>query len=119
MSMLFVMTQVPDVVTAERIAEHLLVNRLIACATILPVSQSLYHWQGQLMRENEVPLLLKTHAEAWQAMLGALRAVHPYTVPEIAAWPVTKVNGDYLAWIVDNLPMVTGDVHTAPIERQL
>ena len=103
MSMLFVMTQVPDAEAAERIARHLLAKRLIACATILPVSQSLYHWQGELLSETEVPLLLKTHADAWQAVSDALRVVHPYTVPEIVAWPVTQVNADYLAWIGDNV----------------
>lgn len=87
---------------AEIIARAVLDARLAACVNILPGVVSLYWWQGAVCRDTESTLLIKTRAEHLPALTDAIRAVHPYEVPEILALPVAPGEGNaaYHAWLV-------------------
>jgi periplasmic divalent cation tolerance protein len=89
----------PDMATAERIAEALVHERLAACASLLPGITSIYRWEGQIQRDPEVLLLMKTTTERVAALSERLRALHPYAIPEIIAVPVTEGLPDYLSWV--------------------
>jgi periplasmic divalent cation tolerance protein len=96
---LLVLTNCPDVACAEAIAAQLVEARLAACVNMLAPCRSVYRWQGQVERADEVPLLIKTTAARYPALEAALRAAHPYEVPEIVALPVARGLPDYLAWV--------------------
>jgi periplasmic divalent cation tolerance protein len=89
----------PDAETAAAIAEALVARRLAACANIHAPIDSIYHWQGRVERAGEVPLTLKAPAGHFEALAAAVRALHPYEVPSILAWPVSATE-DYRAWVV-------------------
>ena len=88
MSALIVLTNLPDRDTATALAAHLIEQRLAACANILAPCRSIYRWQGAIEDGEEVPLLLKTTAERYTALEAAIRARHPYELPEIVAVPI-------------------------------
>ena len=96
---LLVLTTAPDAETAHRLATLAVKARLAACANILGPATALYHWEGRIEENHEVPLLLKTRTQCYTALEALLRAEHPYTVPEIIALPITQGLPDYLAWI--------------------
>lgn len=96
---LLVFTNVPDVDTAERLARTLIERRVAACVNILPAMRSLYHWQGQLETATEVMLLIKTIQLRYAELEAAIKAVHPYAVPEIIAIPIVDGLPAYLDWI--------------------
>ena len=54
-----VLTTEADADQAERLAEALLERRLVACVSLTPI-RSHFHWKGEVIRDNEVQLLLKT-----------------------------------------------------------
>lgn len=83
---------------AEEIANHLLQKRLAACVNIVSEVKSLYWWQGKLEKDPESLLIVKTLPEHWDTFLKAVKEVHPYSVPEILAIPVSRGNLDYLEW---------------------
>jgi periplasmic divalent cation tolerance protein len=89
----------PDEATAGRIGEALVEERLAACANLLPGITSIYRWEGQIQRDPEVLLLIKTTTERVGALTERLRALHPYEIPEIIAVPVTEGLPDYLSWV--------------------
>lgn len=89
----------PDAASAERIACALLSERLAACVTQLPGARSSYRWQGRIVHEQEIQLLIKTSAARLPATLARLQALHPYTLPEAVALPITAGLPAYLAWI--------------------
>lgn len=97
--MLLVLTNCPDAATAETIGAALVESRLAACVNILPVSRSIYRWQGAIERASEVPLLIKTSAERYAAVEAEILARHPYELPEIIAVPVERGLPIYLEWV--------------------
>ncbi|HTY99640.1 MAG TPA: divalent-cation tolerance protein CutA [Rhodocyclaceae bacterium] len=96
---LLVLTNLPDTETADKLAAHLVENRLAACVNVLAPCRSTYRWQGTVERAEEVPLLAKTTAARYGALEAAIRSQHPYELPEIVAVPIARGLPDYLAWV--------------------
>lgn len=100
METLLVLTNVPDQATAAQIARRLVEDRLSACVNLLPPVRSVYRWQNAVEEASEVPLLIKTAADRFSEVEAAIKALHPYEVPEIIALPITRGLPAYLAWMV-------------------
>lgn len=92
----------PDQATAERIAETVVDERLAACVNLVPGLISIYRWQGQIQRDAEWLLIIKTCSTVYSLLEARLCELHPYEVPEIIALPIQAVLADYLDWIVDS-----------------
>ena len=99
MDALLVITNLPDVESARALATQLVEQRLAACVNILAPCHSLYRWEGRLEEAEEVPLLIKTSAARYAALEEAIRAYHPYELPEIVAVRIEKGLPAYLAWM--------------------
>jgi periplasmic divalent cation tolerance protein len=97
---LIVMTNLPNAQAAEDIASTLVEARLAACVNLLPAVQSVYRWQGKVERTTEVTLLIKTTKRHYAALEAAIRAAHPYELPEVIALPVTTGLPSYLQWVI-------------------
>jgi periplasmic divalent cation tolerance protein len=80
------------------IATRLLEQRLAACVQVAGI-HSYYRWQGALQEDDEELLVIKCRADAFDAVSAAIRAVHPYDVPEIVQIPVSAASADYLRWL--------------------
>jgi len=96
---LLVLTNLPERSVAERLAEHLVAAELAACVNILAPCRSIYRWKGELQRDEEHPLLIKTSRAAYDALERLIRAEHPYELPEIIAVPIERGLPEYLAWV--------------------
>jgi len=96
---LLVISNTPDRATAERIAEALVASHVAACVNIMAECSSTYHWEGKVEHATEVPLLIKTTADAYPRLEAELRKLHPYELPEIIAIPVTAGLPAYLDWV--------------------
>ena len=83
---------------AQTLAFDLVEQRLCACANIVPLIQSFYHWQGDIQNDAESLLIVKTHQDKLEAISQYLKAHHPYEVPELIFMPVTAGATNYLAW---------------------
>src|SRR6266700_1471123 len=68
---------------AERLGEGLVVEHLAGCCTVIPMVHSFYYWDGQLKREHESLLLVKTIESRAQAVQEYVRKNHTYELPEI------------------------------------
>ena len=82
---------------AESLASALLERHLVACVSLQPL-RSLYRWQGQIERAEEVQLLLKTSPDLLEELRTAVLALHSYDTPE---WIVLEASsqGGYAAWL--------------------
>lgn len=99
-----VLSTCPDTETARAIGERLVADRLAACASLIPGLTSIYRWEGEIHRDPETLLLIKTTVARLDALMETLRRLHPYRVPEIIALPVAAGLPDYLSWIASCTP---------------
>lgn len=99
METLLVLTNCPDEATANAIALALVEEKLAACVNILPRVQSVYRWQGAVESASEIPLLIKSTVGRYAELEAAIRARHPYDVPEIIALPITQGLPAYMNWV--------------------
>jgi periplasmic divalent cation tolerance protein len=99
MSTLLVLTNLPDRAAAERLADLVIEKKLAACVNILAPCRSVYRWKGAVQHDDEHPMLVKTTVERYPELEKALRAAHPYELPEIIAVPVERGLAAYLDWV--------------------
>ena len=105
MSVLVVLTNLPNRQSAEELARALVEGQLAACVNVLSSCRSIYRWKGDVEETDEVPLLIKTTEARYEALEAAIRARHPYELPEIIALPVVQGLPDYLAWLAAETQM--------------
>ena len=96
---LLVLTNLSDAASARVLARTLVEQRLAACVNILPVVQSVYRWNDAVEEAAEVTLLIKTTTVRYAELEQAIRALHPYALPEVIAVPVSAGLPAYLEWI--------------------
>jgi periplasmic divalent cation tolerance protein len=94
------MTTMPDKPQAAAMAKYLLAERLAACVQLVPI-ESHYIWQGAIQEAGEYLLLVKTRAALFEAAIDAIKARHPYDVPEITVGDFSAGFAGYLRWIDD------------------
>ena len=109
---LLIITSLPDEASAQTLATTLVAERLAACVSMLAPCRSTYHWEGAIESAAEVPLLIKTTAGRYAALEEAIRARHPYELPEIIAVPVAHGLPEYLAWVVNETRAETHVEHS-------
>ena len=97
-----VTTTLPDRNTAQKIASALVEQRLAACAQVSSGAiLSTYRWKGKVESAQEWVCTFKTTRARYAEVEAAIRALHPYEVPEIVATPIVEGSADYLKWIAD------------------
>jgi periplasmic divalent cation tolerance protein len=101
---LLVLTTVPDQAAGQAIAERLVGDRLAACVTVSAAARSRYRWEGKIVVDEEFVVFIKTRRALYERLEAALKAVHPYTVPEIIALPVELGSKAYLDWLAAETP---------------
>jgi periplasmic divalent cation tolerance protein len=82
---------------AEQLATTLVERRLAACVALKPVT-SIYRWQGQIERSEEVQILIKSHPALAAALEQAVRELHSYSTPQWLIWPA-EAGEAYAAWL--------------------
>jgi periplasmic divalent cation tolerance protein len=84
---------------AKKIANILLSQRKVACVNILPSVSSFFWWHDKLDSVQESLLLVKTKAPVVNEIVGLVKEIHSYDIPEIIAVPIVGGNQEYLEWI--------------------
>lgn len=85
---------------AERIARALLEAKLAACVQVQAIT-SLYRWKGEIARDAERLLLIKTTVARWDSVRDRIASLHSYETPEILRLPVEAGLDRYLGWLGD------------------
>ena len=93
---LIITTEV-DKENAYKIANHLLVEKLIPCVTFKNI-ESNFWWEGEIKQSKEVQLIIKCKKENINKVCNKISEYHSYEVPEIIFFPVSA-NNDYYHWV--------------------
>jgi periplasmic divalent cation tolerance protein len=84
--------------SGEVIAHALVTEHLAACVNILK-TRSLFRWEGEMNREDEDLLIIKSRAENAPKIVDRIRQLHSYELPEIIVLPLVGGYIPYLQWI--------------------
>lgn len=98
-TVMVVLTTLPDAQSAEALAGQLIHERLVACANVLPGVRSIYRWEGEVRRDEESLVILKTTRSSLRRLRQRLPELHPYDVPELVALEVAGGLEAYLDWV--------------------
>jgi len=100
--MILVYTVVGSADEAEKLAELLVEERLVACVNYFPVS-SIYRWKGKVRHDAEFVLICKTISKNFGAVEKRILEEHSYECPAVFSIPVSECSGSYLRWLEDSL----------------
>ena len=94
-----VLVTCPSQSLGKRLARALVQERLAACVNVIPGLTSIYRWEGKICRDAEVLLVIKTLRMRLPALIRRIRALHPYSIPEVIALPLVGGLASYLSWV--------------------
>jgi periplasmic divalent cation tolerance protein len=84
---------------AEKIAQKLLGDKLIACANIISPITSYFHWSGKIDCADECLVVMKSRMDLFGALVEYVKGLHSYEVPEVLALPIVAGSESYLGWM--------------------
>lgn len=84
---------------ASQIAEYLVKHHLVACVNLVPAIQSIYWWNNQVNREQEVLMIMKTEKSQTKKIQKAIKSLHSYQTPELIGVDIVIGMPEYLAWV--------------------
>ncbi|KYN98276.1 putative cutA [Plasmodium gaboni] len=96
----------PSKEVAEKISYVLLEEKLVSCVNIIPGILSLYHWKGEIAKDNEVLMMIKTKKHLFEEIVKFVKSNHPYEIPEVIAVPIEHGSKDYLDWVNNSVKKI-------------
>jgi periplasmic divalent cation tolerance protein len=93
----FVTTATSD--DAAGIAGALVSERLAACVNILGPIESVYRWEGEVKRDRESLMIIKTTAKRYPELELRIKELHSYSTPEVVALKIERGSEGYLTWL--------------------
>jgi periplasmic divalent cation tolerance protein len=96
---MLLLTTFPDRERAETAARGWVEAGLAACVHIAASGRSVYRWQGVVETADEVAVTAKTTSVRVEALREALRASHPYELPEVLLVSPDSGSDTYLGWL--------------------
>lgn len=103
MDYIIVFCTCPNEEIGRKIAEKLVTDKIAACVNIVPGLESIYRWQGQICKDKEMMLIIKSSSDKYNQLENSIRAIHPYETPEIIAVTISNGYEKYLEWISENI----------------
>lgn len=85
------------------IGEKLVSERLVGCANIISDIKSFYWWQGNLEKDQESILLVKSLVSKVDDIIKRVKELHSYENPAIIALPIINGSQDYLNWLKEEI----------------
>jgi len=92
----------PTKETALSLSDRLVSMKLAACVNIIDTISSIYRWKGEICRETEFLMIIKSRKSLIEHIEREIREHHPYEVPEIIHVPLVWGYDPYLRWIDEN-----------------
>lgn len=86
---------------AEKIADTLVHERLVASVNIVPGVRSKVRFKGEVLTQEECLLIMRTRAELVWKFERRYLELNTWEIPEIATFEIQEWNTAYEAWMRD------------------
>lgn len=84
---------------ARAVARHLVQEKLVACAQIIPWIESIFLWNEKMDTVQETKVVLKTELRFYDQVRKIIQEKCSYEIPEISYVIIDGVNQEYEAWL--------------------
>ncbi|HCN42623.1 MAG TPA: divalent-cation tolerance protein CutA [Proteus vulgaris] len=101
--MIIAYSTAPNEKIANEIAHNLINAKLAACVNLIPQIKSIYHWNNEIIEDNEILMMIKSEKSKQQNLIDTLAKIHPYDTPEVIIIPIESGFKGYLNWIYNSL----------------
>jgi uncharacterized protein involved in tolerance to divalent cations len=88
---------------ADRIAGALVEEGLAACVNVVGGVSSVYRWKGEIVRDEEALLIVKTSRGRFEELERRVLELHSYDVPEIVGVDAVAVSDGYASFLGESL----------------
>jgi periplasmic divalent cation tolerance protein len=88
---------------AQRIADSLLKQHLIAAADFIPV-KSTYPWKGKIQDDQEIRLVMASAEHLFEKVEQEVEKLHSYEVFVLQSMPVLQTSHEAESWLQKELP---------------
>lgn len=102
-SVVVVLTTMSDEASAGEFAQHLVEERVIACANLVPHITSVYRWDGLVKKDREVLVIMKTTKARVPELEAHIDDLHPYDLPEMLVLSDNGGHIGYLNWVAEEV----------------
>jgi periplasmic divalent cation tolerance protein len=111
---IIVLVTTPNSDEANLIANALVAEQLAACVNIVPLIESIYRWEGEVKRDSEALMIIKTTNDRYAQVERSVKELHSYTTPEVIALGIERGSKEYLKWLRDSVLEVphSGEDHS-------
>lgn len=101
--MIIAYSTAPNEKIANEIAHNLINAKLAACVNLIPQIKSIYHWNNEIIEDNEILMMIKSEKSKQKNLIDTLVKIHPYDTPEVIIIPIESGFKGYLNWIYNSL----------------
>ena len=91
---LLVMTSLRGSITAKKIANEVISQKLGSNVRIINDVSSFSIWVGRVEKADEYLLLIRTTSESYDALEKYIQRMHPHELPEIISVPISTSLAD-------------------------
>jgi len=96
--MIFVCTTCKNKKEAQKIGQALVKEKLAGCVNFWPVD-SIYWWNGKIIKDKEVVLIIKTLKSKFREIETRVKKMHSYKAPCVVGLSIDKVGQEYFNWL--------------------
>ncbi len=96
-TLVLVLTTEGDLERASELAESLIDRRIAACVTMQEI-RSLYRWEGEVVEDAEVQLVIKTDVGTVPSVRATIEELHSYDLPEVVILDAAG-SAEYATWV--------------------
>jgi periplasmic divalent cation tolerance protein len=97
--LILILTTFAQLEEAKACSQQLLELRLIACATLLPETESMYLWNDTIEIAKEVQVIFKTIPKNIDTVFAICKELHSYELPEFIVIDSTQSSTEYTQWL--------------------
>lgn len=103
---------------ARKLAKKLVENRFAACVNIVKTIESIYEWKGQVEKDNESMLIIKSLSSKTAALTEFVESNHPYECPEVITVKLDSGSRKYIDWLKETIEKPRISTEDKPKELQ-
>lgn len=82
---------------AEKIAKLLVKRRIAACVSLQEII-SIYSWEDEINKENEIEIVVKSKPDKLNILIEFLKAELSYDIPQLI-YQIYESELDYFKWV--------------------